>query len=81
MEEKIRKYMEESFLFEFGDEITADTNLFAEGVMDSFGYVQLMAFLEEEFGVSFAEQEMLANIEVTLNRIVASVARKIAEKQ
>ena len=32
-------------------EITADLNLFEEGLLDSFGVIQLLVELEERFGV------------------------------
>lgn len=77
MEDKIRKFIEESFLVEFGDSLNEDSDLFKEGVMDSFGYIQLCRFLESEFGITFSEQEMATNVLVNLSSIRAFVARKV----
>lgn len=76
--DKIRAFMEEQFLVEFDDTLTEDSNLFKEGVMDSFGYVQLCRFLEQEYGITFTEDEMTGNVLVSLSQIRDTVARKVA---
>ncbi len=75
--EKIRDYMEDRFLVEFGEDVTPDTDLFKAGVMDSFGYLQLMDFLEAEFGVKISPDEILGNIFVSLATIDDFMAEKI----
>ncbi|MGE5514818.1 MAG: acyl carrier protein [Bacteroidota bacterium] len=76
--DKIRAFIEEQFLVEFDDDFPEDTNLFKEGVMDSFGYVQLCRFLEREFAIAFTEAEMTGNVLVSLTQIRATVAAKLA---
>ena len=78
--DKIRTFMEEQFLIEFDEALPEESNLFMEGVMDSFGYVQLCRFLEKEFDISFSEQEMTENVLDSLTQINNAVTRKIAEK-
>jgi acyl carrier protein len=77
MKNKIRAFIEERFLIEFDESFPEDTDLFKEGVMDSFGYVQLCRFLEREFQISFSEQDMTGNVLVSLTRIQEHVARKV----
>jgi len=74
----IRAFMEEQFLVEFDETLTEDSNLFKEGIMDSFGYVQLCRFLEKEYGITFTEEEMTSNVLVSLTQIRDTVARKVA---
>lgn len=76
--DKIRAFIEEQFLVEFDDDFPEDTNLFKEGVMDSFGYVQLCRFLEREFAITFSETEMTGNVLVSLSQIRDTVAAKLA---
>jgi len=76
----IRAFIENQFLVEFDDSFPEDTNLFKEGVMDSFGYVQLCRFLEKEFAIVFTEAEMTGNVLVSLTRIKETVARKVAQR-
>ncbi|MEV6669062.1 acyl carrier protein [Streptomyces sp. NPDC051162] len=73
MKQDIKKYMEEQLMFEFDSEITEDTDLFKAGILDSFGYVSLMAHIEKEYDVSFGEDELLSNIMVSLTGIVEFV--------
>jgi acyl carrier protein len=78
--DKIRTFIEEQFLIEFDDSLPESADLFKEGVMDSFGYIQLIRFLEKEFAISFGESEMTAGVMVSLAQIEAAVARKLAEQ-
>ena len=78
---KIRDFIEEQFLIEFDDTFPETSDLFKEGVMDSFGYIQLIRFLEEEFGIKFTEQEMTSGVMVSLTQIEKAVAQKVSELQ
>lgn len=78
--DNIRAFIEEQFLVEFDDGFPEDSNLFKEGVMDSFGYIQLCRFLEREFGIAFTEAEMTGNVLVSLTQIRATVADKLARR-
>jgi D-alanine--poly(phosphoribitol) ligase subunit 2 len=73
MKQELKKYMEARLMFEFDSEITEDTDLFKAGILDSFGYVSLMAHIEKEYDVSFGEDELLSNIMVSLSGIVEFV--------
>jgi acyl carrier protein len=70
--------MEDQFLFEFGGDIADDTDLFKAGVIDSFGYIQMIDYLQAEFGIVFEDEDMLTNIMVSLDRIVETVTAKQA---
>ncbi|MFI5771194.1 acyl carrier protein [Streptomyces sp. NPDC051658] len=78
--DKIRQYLEERFLFEFDDVITPDTDLFKAGVIDSFGYVRMMSFLESEFSVKISAEDILENVFVTLTTIDEFIQKKISSK-
>lgn len=78
MEEQIRAFLEDTFLFEFGDDVADDTDLFKAGIVDSFGYVQLVNFLKNEFHVAFTDEEILTNILVSFERIMTFVRAKQA---
>ncbi|OSC42267.1 phosphopantetheine-binding protein [Mycobacterium decipiens] len=74
----IQRYLEDRFLFEFDDEITGDTDLFKVGVIDSFGYIKLMKFLESEYAIKIDMEDVLKNVLVSLTAIEEFVDRKIA---
>ncbi|MEV7186170.1 acyl carrier protein [Kitasatospora sp. NPDC093102] len=74
----IRTYLEERFLFEFDEEITPNTDLFKAGVIDSFGYVRMMKFLESEFSMVLDSDEILMDVLVSLDAIDGFVQKKLA---
>ncbi|MFC3051546.1 acyl carrier protein [Kordiimonas pumila] len=80
MDNKIRTFMEEQFLIEFDETFPENSNLFMEGVLDSFGYVELCHFLEREYDIKFSEREMTSNVLVSLTQIQEAVALKVKEK-
>ncbi len=76
MREKIEQFIEDSFLVEFGEEIDEETDLFKAGVLDSYGYIKLLKFLETEFQIKFSELEILSNVMVDFKSILSCVEEK-----
>ena len=74
---EIADYMEKVFLLKFGGEITDSTDLFKTGVMDSFGYVQLMHYLQNTYRIRFSKEELLSNVITSLSGIVSLVESKL----
>ena len=54
-------------------EIQPETDLFAEGILDSFGLVQLIVALEEQFSVSLDPAELERSMVSTPARIAGTV--------
>jgi acyl carrier protein len=79
-EDKIRSFIEQQFLVEFDSTFPEDTDLFREGVMDSFGYVQLHRFLEREFGIKLSEAELTQNLLASCTQVCVYVLRKVAQQ-
>jgi acyl carrier protein len=57
---KIRDYISRNFLFSaqgfhYGD----DASFLEEGIIDSLGIIELVSFVEKEFGISVADHELL----------------------
>ncbi|MFG3531223.1 acyl carrier protein [Streptomyces sp. NPDC047917] len=76
----IQRLIEDQFLVEFDGELTAETDLFKTGVMDSFGYIQLLTAVESEFSLQLTDEELLRNVFSSLAAIDAFVANKLAER-
>lgn len=77
--QQIRDFIEDQFLIEFDESFPDTSDLFKEGVMDSYGYIQLIRFLEKEFDIKFSEKEMTTNVMVSLSLIEKTVSRKLSE--
>ena len=56
-----------------GRHVTADTPLFSTGIIDSFGVLELIAFLEETFGVDIDPGRHELTEFDTIDKIVALV--------
>lgn len=52
-----------------------DTDLFEEGLLDSFGMVELLATLEQEFGITVSPEELEFENFRSVNAIAAFAAR------
>lgn len=75
--DELKRYMEDRFLFAFDEEITEDTDLFKAGILDSYGYIELMAHVEETYGVTFTEEELLSDVMVSLSSITGFVTSRL----
>lgn len=57
--QKIRRYLLENFLFSTDDAALGDgDSLIRGGILDSTGIHELVLFIEEEFGIAIAPEEM-----------------------
>ncbi|XXY19525.1 phosphopantetheine-binding protein [Sorangium sp. So ce216] len=73
--------MQKAFLFTFNEEIDESTDLFKAGIMDSFGYMQLIDFLQKTFEITFSTSELLSSVLSSLSAIVETVEAKLDEKR
>ena len=78
-EEKLRKYILETYLFTTDDSALANDDSFLDkGIIDSTGILELVMYLEEEFGLAVADEVLLPDNLDSINNLVQFVARKQA---
>jgi acyl carrier protein len=76
--QRTRKFVTDSFLYMRPGFVLADTDkLMEKGVVDSMGVMELMEFLDSEFSVTPADDEIT---EANLGSL-ASIARYVAGKK
>jgi acyl carrier protein len=74
---KIRDYLSQNFLFSDDGFNYGDDESFLElGVIDSFGFVELLAFVHEEFGISVADEELVPDNFDSVNKLTSFIGRK-----
>jgi acyl carrier protein len=80
-EAEIRRFLAENFLFREGRAtLGAEESLLGAGLIDSTGVLELVAFLEQRFGLSVPDADMLPENLDTVRGLVAYVeARRQAE--
>lgn len=78
-EQKLREYILENFLFtDDQSAINNEDSLLKKGIIDSTGMLEIIYFLEDEYGISVKDYEMIPENLDSVNKIVAYVASKKA---
>lgn len=74
----VRIYVKDNFLFGFNDEDLKDNTSFLEiGVLDSTGIMEMVTFIEREFGVSVLDEEIVSENLDSIDLISNFVSKKL----
>ena len=77
--ERTRAYVQKTFLYaRQGIDLRDEERLMDRGVIDSMGVMELIAFLEQEFGVSIPDDEITDENLGSLAAIARYVTAKVA---
>jgi acyl carrier protein len=75
--QSIRHYILENLLFTDDDSALVDSSSFlATGIIDSTGVLEITHFLEDTFGISVDDKDMLPENLDSVDNLVAFVTRK-----
>jgi acyl carrier protein len=81
MEQIIREYILKEFMFDNPQAVlTDDQPLLADGIIDSLGIFTLIAFIEKEFGVKIAPEDVILDNFESVNAIKNLVQSRQASK-
>lgn len=78
IKDAVRQYIVDALLLGDDQNLTDTASLLDTGVLDSTGAMELVAFLEETFGVSIGDSEIIADNLDSVDRICALIERKRA---
>jgi len=74
---QIRQFIIDNFLYgqerTFGD----DASFLAEGIVDSTGVLQLVSFIEESYGFTVDDEDLIPENLDSVNSVTAYVCRKV----
>lgn len=73
--EQLREFISE-ITFKDMDQITEDTLLFEEGIFDSLGFLSLISFINEEFGIEVENDELNEENFATIRSVVSFISQK-----
>ena len=77
VEQEIRRFIVDNLLFGQDDHGLGGDDSFLElGIIDSTGVLELVAFLEERFGMKVGDVELIPDNLDSVNSLVAFVHRK-----
>ena len=81
IEPHIRQYLAENFLFsDNGYELEDEVSFLEEGIVDSTGVLELVAFLEETWSIEVEDEELVPENLDTLGNITRFVQRKSGQE-
>ena len=73
---RVRAFLVDTFLLGDDDGFADDESLLDSGIVDSTGVMEVVAFLEESFGIEIDDDELIADNLDSVQRLAAFVARK-----
>ncbi len=76
--QRVRQFILDNFYISNPAEITDDTLLVSNGYVDSTGMLEVISFLETEFGIQISDQETTPENLESVKRISDFIARKKA---
>ena len=74
---KTRNFVVENFLFGNANGLEDDTSFLEAGILDSTGVMEVVAFLEQQFGVRVDDDELTPENLDSISSIGAFVSRKL----
>ena len=76
----IRNYIIDIFLFGDGERLDEDTSFRESGILDSTGFLELITFAEEKFGIQVDDSEVVPENFDTVRKMSEYVERKLNAK-
>jgi acyl carrier protein len=78
MRERVRQFITSNFYVRDPIALSDDASLLDNGIIDSTGVLELISFIEDNFGVSVETVDMVPENLDSIARIGAYVARRLA---
>ncbi len=75
--ETIRGFVIDNFLFEESEQLKEDTSFLDSGILDSTGLLELVAFIEETYGIRVEDDELIPENLDSISNVVGYLQRKI----
>jgi acyl carrier protein len=76
--ETIRNFIVENFLFGEPGDFSDGESLLEKGIIDSTGVLELVAFIEETFGMRVADEELVPENLDSISNVMEYISRKQA---
>jgi len=73
----VRQFIVSNFLYGQERSFSDDDSFMGEGIVDSTGVLQLVEFLEEGYGITVEDEELIPENLDSLNNVSAYLARKL----
>jgi acyl carrier protein len=77
IQQKLRNFVTETFLFGDGADLRDDDSFIEKGIIDSTGILQVVDFVEQEFGFQVREEDLLPENLDSINQLTAFIQREL----
>jgi len=75
---QVKDFIFEQFFLNTDDgDLPNDVSLLESGIVDSTGILELLAFLEESYGITIEDEELVPSNLDSVNNVVSFVTRKL----
>ena len=82
IEQQLRRFVLDNFLFGQDDNGLENADSFLDrGIVDSMGVLELVGFLEESYGITVEDQELIPDNLDSIDGVVRFVERKLQASQ
>jgi len=72
----IREFVVENFLFDDNGDLGDNTSFLENGIIDSTGILELVAFIEETYGITVKDEELIPENLDSIDNVVQYVHSK-----
>jgi acyl carrier protein len=76
MQQDIREYIVDTFLFGEDGGLQDDSSFLEEGIVDSTGIMQLVSYLQEQYRITIEDEELIPDNLDSIRKVMAFVAAK-----
>lgn len=76
VQQEIHNYIVDKILFDDSERIGEDLSFQESGILDSTGFLELITFIEERFGIEISDWELIPENFDTLRKISSFVKNK-----
>jgi len=80
LEQKLHEFIIKNLYYAEDNPITEDDSFLETGVVDSMGVMELVAFVQSEFGLEVTQQEMVVENFDSIRKLANFVRRKLPAK-
>jgi len=78
IEQELRRFVVDNFLFGQKDGFMADDSLLEKGIIDSTGVLELVAFLEKKYQIGIDDEDLIPENLDSINNLVRFVKTKMS---
>ncbi|ACH38104.1 acyl carrier protein [Citrifermentans bemidjiense Bem] len=77
LQEDIRSFIVDNFLFGDAGTLNNDSSFIKEGIVDSTGILQLVAFIQEQYRVVVEDEELIPENLDSVSKVAAFIENKM----